>query len=100
MAKERAKEQFELLKDIQGDLEKVEVVFYSHDVPWQFVGHEYRSSLLDSASVGECEYLRADLDPAVAISGARWAGYRTGLGSVTRGGSCEVRRGQQLIIRL
>lgn len=43
VAKERAEAQFELIKEIQDDLERVEAVFYSHDVPWQFVGHEYVS---------------------------------------------------------
>lgn len=29
---------------------------YAHDTPWQFVGHDLRSSLEDAASLGECEY--------------------------------------------
>lgn len=41
VAKERAEEQLGLLRDVQADLEEVDAVFYSHDVPWQFVGHEY-----------------------------------------------------------
>jgi hypothetical protein len=43
VAKERAEAQLSLLTDIQEELEEVEAVFYSHDVPWQFVGHEYVS---------------------------------------------------------
>lgn len=43
VARERADAQMSLLKDIGGLLEEVEAVFYSHDVPWQFVGHEYVS---------------------------------------------------------
>jgi len=55
VARERAEAQLSLLKDIQADLEPVDAVFYSHDVPWQFVGHEYIGALEDAASVGECE---------------------------------------------
>jgi hypothetical protein len=58
VAKERAEAQLSLLEDIQEVLEPVDAVFYSHDVPWQFVGHEYKGALEDAASVGECE-LRA-----------------------------------------
>ncbi|OCF73807.1 hypothetical protein I204_05651 [Kwoniella mangroviensis CBS 8886] len=43
VAKERAKEQLGLLESIEGLLEPVKVTMYSHDVPWQFVGHEYVS---------------------------------------------------------
>lgn len=41
VARERAKAQLSLLEEVQMDLEEVAAVFYSHDVPWQFVGHEY-----------------------------------------------------------
>ncbi|WVR05878.1 hypothetical protein IAU60_002904 [Kwoniella sp. DSM 27419] len=53
VASERAREQLGLLEDIEDLLEEVKVVMYSHDVPWQFVGHEYKSALEDAASVGE-----------------------------------------------
>ncbi|WVF70460.1 hypothetical protein IAT40_005250 [Kwoniella sp. CBS 6097] len=53
VASERAEAQLELLEDIEDLLEEVKVVMYSHDVPWQFVGHEYKSALEDAASVGE-----------------------------------------------
>ncbi len=43
VANQRAEAQLSLLNDIEGELEAVEAVFYSHDVPWQFVGHEYVS---------------------------------------------------------
>ena len=39
--KERAEAQMTLLQEIYNELEAVDAVFYSHDVPWQFVGHEY-----------------------------------------------------------
>lgn len=48
VAKERAQAQLSLLQGIEGELEPVDAVFYSHDVPWQFVGHEYVSGLLAS----------------------------------------------------
>ena len=41
IARERAEGQISLLEDIRDQLEEVEAVFYSEDVPWQFVGHEY-----------------------------------------------------------
>jgi hypothetical protein len=44
VARERAEAQLNLLDEILGELEAVEAVFYSHDVPWQFVGHEYVSA--------------------------------------------------------
>ncbi|WWC86254.1 uncharacterized protein L201_001127 [Kwoniella dendrophila CBS 6074] len=53
VAKERAKEQLGLLKDIENLLEPIKIVMYSHDVPWQFVGHEYKGALEDAASVRE-----------------------------------------------
>ncbi|WVW82295.1 hypothetical protein I302_104301 [Kwoniella bestiolae CBS 10118] len=53
VAKERAKAQLGLLEGIEELLEPVKVVMYSHDVPWQFVGHEYKGALEDAASVGE-----------------------------------------------
>jgi hypothetical protein len=43
VARERAEAQLDLLDEITGELEEVSAVFYSHDVPWQFVGHEYVS---------------------------------------------------------
>lgn len=43
VARQRVEAQMSLLRDVEADLEKVEAVFYSHDVPWQFVGHEYVS---------------------------------------------------------
>jgi hypothetical protein len=43
IARERAEGQISLLEDIRDQLEEVEAVFYSEDVPWQFVGHEYVS---------------------------------------------------------
>lgn len=45
VAHERVAGQMDLIEDIQGLLEKVEVVYYSHDVPWQFIGHEFVSDL-------------------------------------------------------
>lgn len=51
VAYERIEAQMDLIREIEGELEKVEVVFYSHDVPWQFVGHEYVSRrLLESGA--------------------------------------------------
>jgi len=44
VAKERAEAQLSLVEAIGRELEPVDAVFYSHDVPWQFVGHEYVSS--------------------------------------------------------
>ena len=41
VAHERAKAQLSLIHEIEGELEDIEAVFYSHDGPWQFVGHEY-----------------------------------------------------------
>jgi hypothetical protein len=43
IAKQRVEAQMAIIRDVQGDLEEVQAVFYSHDVPWQFVGHEYVS---------------------------------------------------------
>lgn len=43
VASERAMAQMSLLRAVEGDLEEVDAVFWSHDVPWQFVGHEYVS---------------------------------------------------------
>jgi hypothetical protein len=43
VAFQRANAQLELIKAVEDVLEDVEAVFYSHDVPWQFVGHEYVS---------------------------------------------------------
>lgn len=43
VAGQRAEGQLRLLRDIEADLEEVTMVMYSHDVPWQFVGHEYVS---------------------------------------------------------
>lgn len=43
IAKQRVEAQMAIIRDVQGDLEEVKAVFYSHDVPWQFVGHEYVS---------------------------------------------------------
>lgn len=43
IAQERVEAQLSLLKGIEGDLEEITAVFYSQDVPWQFVGHEYVS---------------------------------------------------------
>nr|XP_019015081.1 uncharacterized protein I206_01169 [Kwoniella pini CBS 10737]OCF53862.1 hypothetical protein I206_01169 [Kwoniella pini CBS 10737] len=45
VAKERAIQQLGLLEDVEDLLEQVKVVMYSHDVPWQFVGHEYVSQI-------------------------------------------------------
>ncbi|KAL7419480.1 hypothetical protein Q5752_006318 [Cryptotrichosporon argae] len=53
VARERAEAQLALVRQIEDELEEVEAVFYSHDVPWQFVGHEYKSALEDAASLGE-----------------------------------------------
>ncbi|GFZ43509.1 hypothetical protein JCM24511_01229 [Saitozyma sp. JCM 24511] len=53
IARERAEGQISLLEDIRDQLEEVEAVFYSEDVPWQFVGHEYKGALEDAAAVGE-----------------------------------------------
>nr|XP_018267302.1 uncharacterized protein I303_01287 [Kwoniella dejecticola CBS 10117]OBR89460.1 hypothetical protein I303_01287 [Kwoniella dejecticola CBS 10117] len=53
VAKERAIQQLGLLEDVEELLEEVKVVMYSHDVPWQFVGHEYKGALEDAAAVGE-----------------------------------------------
>jgi hypothetical protein len=49
VAHERVAGQMDLIEEIQGLLEKVEVVYYSHDVPWQFIGHEFVS--VDVASL-------------------------------------------------
>ncbi|KAK8865940.1 hypothetical protein IAR55_001089 [Kwoniella newhampshirensis] len=70
VASERAKEQLGLLQDVEDLLEEVEVVFYSHDVPWQFVGHEYKGALEDAAAVGEF-FNKDEYDPDMAHLG--WA---------------------------
>jgi hypothetical protein len=44
VARQRVEGQLDLLDEVLGELEEVETVFYSHDVPWQFVGHEYVSA--------------------------------------------------------
>jgi hypothetical protein len=44
VAHQRAEAQLELIRQVQDVLEDVEAVFYSHDVPWQFVGHDYVST--------------------------------------------------------
>ncbi|ORY32301.1 glycosyl transferase family 90-domain-containing protein [Naematelia encephala] len=65
VAQDRAEAQMGLLEDIEDVLEEVQAVFYSHDGPWQFVGHAYKSALEDAAAVGE--YLdteEQDLDTA------------------------------------
>jgi hypothetical protein len=50
VAYQRKDAQLSLLEPIEGDLEPVKVVFYSHDVPWQFIGHEFVSeSILNHA---------------------------------------------------
>ncbi|ODO07250.1 hypothetical protein L198_00829 [Cryptococcus wingfieldii CBS 7118] len=46
VANQRARAQVELLEDVEELLEEVQVTFFSHDVPWQFVGHEYVSGLV------------------------------------------------------
>lgn len=43
VANMRVEAQMGLLRDVAAELEEVQAVFYSHDVPWQFVGHEYVS---------------------------------------------------------
>jgi len=43
VAFQRAEAQLELIREIENELEVVEAVFYSHDVPWQFVGYDYVS---------------------------------------------------------
>lgn len=43
IAIERAESSMNLIRPVEWDLERFEAVFYSHDVPWQFVGHEYVS---------------------------------------------------------
>jgi hypothetical protein len=45
VAQERVEAQLSLLRGIERDLEQMKAVFYSHDVPWQFVGHEYVSGV-------------------------------------------------------
>ena len=40
---QRAEGQLSLVSDVAAELEEVQATFYSHDVPWQFVGHEYVS---------------------------------------------------------
>jgi hypothetical protein len=52
IARERAEGQISLLEDIRDQLEEVEAVFYSEDVPWQFVGHEYVSGSWRGARQG------------------------------------------------
>jgi hypothetical protein len=52
IARERAEGQISLLEDIRDQLEEVEAVFYSEDVPWQFVGHEYVSCSLGGTRQG------------------------------------------------
>ena len=43
VATQRAAAQLSLLEDIWDDLEPVEAVFYSHDVPWQLASDGYVS---------------------------------------------------------
>lgn len=44
VAEDRAEQQLGLLKDIEDELEDVDAVFYSHDVPWQFLGDDLVSA--------------------------------------------------------
>ena len=50
---QRAEGQLSLVSDVAAELEEVQATFYSHDVPWQFVGHEYVSDP-SVTSVGKC----------------------------------------------
>lgn len=53
VAQQRVSAQMELVLDIQAELEEVEAVFYSQDVPWQFVGHEYVSHGVGIVEIGQ-----------------------------------------------
>lgn len=67
VAWQRAEAQMEIIRTIEDEVEDVTAVFYSHDVPWQFVGSDYVSSrgpsgtdlqklsLVEAASLGECK---------------------------------------------
>lgn len=61
---ERSEAQLELLKGIEMALEPVEVAFWSHDGPWQFVGHDYvsesavRADLSEISAAGVCRVRR------------------------------------------
>jgi hypothetical protein len=52
VANMRVEAQMGLLRDVAAELEEVQAVFYSHDVPWQFVGHEYVSMITGGRGVG------------------------------------------------
>ncbi|OCF42296.1 hypothetical protein I317_03916 [Kwoniella heveanensis CBS 569] len=91
VASERAEAQLELLEDIEDLLEEVKVVMYSHDVPWQFVGHEYKIILanvtlsqIDDAHLGWASAcaphkpLRETYDPDVLPDmDSLWAGDKS-----------------------
>lgn len=58
VARERTQAQLDLLKPVERWIPDVDVPVYAHDTPWQFVGHDLRSSLEDATMLGECESLR------------------------------------------
>lgn len=41
---QRSVAQLELIKPLEAELEDTRAVFFMHDGPWQFVGHDYVSS--------------------------------------------------------
>lgn len=41
---QRSVAQLELIKPLEASLEDTQAVFFMHDGPWQFVGHDYVSS--------------------------------------------------------
>ncbi|WOO78997.1 Beta-1,2-xylosyltransferase 1 [Vanrija pseudolonga] len=60
----RADARLGLVTEVEELLEDVDAVFYSHDVPWQFVGHDFKESLRESASLGEYFDFSQQLDQA------------------------------------
>ncbi|BEJ14671.1 hypothetical protein CspHIS471_0404380 [Cutaneotrichosporon sp. HIS471] len=63
---QRSVAQLELIKPLEGMLQDIKAVFFMHDGPWQFVGHDYKQLLEESAESGEyiSKEALADLDNA------------------------------------
>lgn len=55
VARERAQAQLNLLTPVQRWIPDIDVPVYAHDTPWQFVGHDLKSSMEDATMLGECE---------------------------------------------
>lgn len=51
----RAQGQLDLLREVQAWLPNLRATYTSHDVPFQFVGHDMKSEAREMAAINECE---------------------------------------------